>query len=295
MRLAVTSSSGRHPRQIIAEHREETDMPQLIWGFMLLVAAGPAIAAPDDKVDEKLAPADQVKSLMADYEKSQKRAEPEALAARLLELAEENPEDEGVTPVALIHVVTLQMRGAEATKLRRLALERLARDHAASDQLGRVVLQLTYEPSSAGAAFLRAVADKNPKDELKGKATYGLGAMLSQAAKIARQLLQKPELEQRVEAAFGKETALWLRGVDADRLVEEAEGLFETAAEEFADVPIYGDLTLGDAAKGQLFEIRNLSIGKAAPEIEGEDLDGTAFKLSDYRGKVVVIDFWGNW
>ena len=27
----------------------------------------------------------------------------------------------------------------------------------------------------------------------------------------------------------------------------------------------------------------------------GEDLNGVAFKLSDYRGKVVVLDFWGDW
>ena len=35
--------------------------------------------------------------------------------------------------------------------------------------------------------------------------------------------------------------------------------------------------------------------GKTAPDIEGEDIDGKKFKLSDYRGKVVVLDFWGNW
>ena len=56
-----------------------------------------------------------------------------------------------------------------------------------------------------------------------------------------------------------------------------------------------GDRTYGDLADGYLFEIRNLAIGKVAPDIEGEDLDGKKFKLSDYRGKVVVIDFWGNW
>ena len=32
-----------------------------------------------------------------------------------------------------------------------------------------------------------------------------------------------------------------------------------------------------------------------AGEIEGTDQDGVAFKLSDYRGKVVVLDFWGDW
>jgi cytochrome oxidase Cu insertion factor (SCO1/SenC/PrrC family) len=34
---------------------------------------------------------------------------------------------------------------------------------------------------------------------------------------------------------------------------------------------------------------------RPAPEIEGEDQDGVTFKLSDYRGKVILLDFWGNW
>ena len=37
----------------------------------------------------------------------------------------------------------------------------------------------------------------------------------------------------------------------------------------------------------------DLAIGKLAPEISGVDVDGRKFKLSDYRGKVVVLDFWG--
>lgn len=34
---------------------------------------------------------------------------------------------------------------------------------------------------------------------------------------------------------------------------------------------------------------------REAPEISGPDIDGKDFKLSDYRGKVVMLDFWGNW
>jgi hypothetical protein len=33
-------------------------------------------------------------------------------------------------------------------------------------------------------------------------------------------------------------------------------------------------------------------VGSPAPEIQGIDGDGVAFKLSDYRGKVVLVDFW---
>jgi hypothetical protein len=36
-------------------------------------------------------------------------------------------------------------------------------------------------------------------------------------------------------------------------------------------------------------------VGETAPEIKGEDIDGIPFTLSDYRGKVVVLDFWGHW
>jgi uncharacterized C2H2 Zn-finger protein len=38
-----------------------------------------------------------------------------------------------------------------------------------------------------------------------------------------------------------------------------------------------------------------IDIGQIAQEISGEDIDGVPFKLSDYRGKVVVLDFWGHW
>ncbi len=49
------------------------------------------------------------------------------------------------------------------------------------------------------------------------------------------------------------------------------------------------------SAQGQAHSPSDLAIGKVAPEISGVDVDGRKFKLSDYRGKVVVLDFWGDW
>ena len=48
-------------------------------------------------------------------------------------------------------------------------------------------------------------------------------------------------------------------------------------------------------AEAPRFKQQRLQIGMAVPDIEGVDLAGTRFKLSDYKGKVVVIDFWGDW
>lgn len=49
------------------------------------------------------------------------------------------------------------------------------------------------------------------------------------------------------------------------------------------------------SAQGDIFEMENLVVGKVAPDFNATDQDGKAFKLSDYRGKVVVLDFWGFW
>lgn len=39
----------------------------------------------------------------------------------------------------------------------------------------------------------------------------------------------------------------------------------------------------------------SLEIGTEAPEIAASDTLGTKIKLSDYRGKYVVLDFWATW
>ncbi|MBK7645445.1 MAG: redoxin domain-containing protein [Planctomycetes bacterium] len=55
----------------------------------------------------------------------------------------------------------------------------------------------------------------------------------------------------------------------------------------------FADSAAARAARGEP-EV-GLAVGKLAPDFVAKDADGVAFKLSDYRGKVVVLDFWGFW
>jgi peroxiredoxin len=36
----------------------------------------------------------------------------------------------------------------------------------------------------------------------------------------------------------------------------------------------------------------DIAVGKVAQDISGTDGDGSLMKLSDFRGKVVLLDFW---
>jgi len=93
-----------------------------------------------------------------------------------------------------------------------------------------------------------------------------------------------------------KSAMLYLRGsVIQRRGPETAEEADAAIADLRAAAAAAPESRYSKLANGSIFELENLQVGMPAPEIEGNDLDGVAFKLSDYRGKVVVLDFWGDW
>jgi hypothetical protein len=144
--------------------------------------------------------------------------------------------------------------------------------HMKPERLTQLCQRLGQIGGAAGETLLRALLLKDDRGEVKGVACLALAQSLKSRAD------NLPEAQAK----------------DADKLRQESEELFLRAGDQFSAVK-FGRGTVGEKAKGELFELRNLSIGKTAPEIEGEDADSKKFKLSDYRGKVVLLDFWGNW
>jgi len=114
----------------------------------------------------------------------------------------------------------------------------------------------------------------------------GMGMIEGDRAKeILKQLGEKPK------SADVRSAALFSLGeiLHGDGSKDEAVAVFRRIEKEFS-----GSAAATRAA-GFLFEIENLQVGMVAPDFEAVDEKGVAWKLSDYRGKVVVLDFWGIW
>jgi peroxiredoxin len=61
---------------------------------------------------------------------------------------------------------------------------------------------------------------------------------------------------------------------------------------EFPDYEHYYFGTNGAAAERMLFDLDNMLLGCTPPDLTGTDLSGKQIKLSDYRGKLLLVDFW---
>lgn len=167
-----------------------------------------------------------------------------------------------------------------------VAAMKLATEHHASNpKIGKTIAWLGYYPphpdldkerAAVAQALIRAVAEKNPDKNARGQ------AMMALAWEAGRRF------------AVGE----YKRSPDSEKLAAEAEKAFEVIIKDYANCPRLmrdGHGTLGERAEQELYELRYLRIGKTAPEIAAEGVDGAKFKLSDHRGKVTVVVFWASW
>jgi hypothetical protein len=158
------------------------------------------------------------------------------------------------------------------------AIELLLAHHSENPKIGRacgVMGSFADWEHAPTMELARTVAEKNPDRVARGQAMLALARLTSRKGK----------------------TLEYRKTGDPKPVLDEAERLFDAVVSKYADCPhlARGKGTLGETAKNELFELRFLAVGKTSPQISGEDLDGRKFKLSDYRGNVVVLDFWGHW
>lgn len=178
-------------------------------------------------------------------------------AEKFLALAEANPESSSAVD-ALIWV-SEHSRGEMLER----ANARLLTDHSSDARLLPIIFMMMYSREDGTEAQLRELT-KSSEASVRGVATFALGSFL----------------------------------MKKDDQSPEAKMLLQSVVDDYSDVSFDmrgNDFKIAPKAEGALFALNNLQIGMMAPDIQGVDLDGVDFKLSEYRGKVVLLDFWGNW
>jgi hypothetical protein len=296
-------------------------MTRTAIGFLGLLVLLPALQARDKP--ETLTPAQQYKALIKEYETAyaeyrkalakaktreeaqkvfqEKNPEPEKFAPRFLELAEKYPKDPAAVD-ALIRLVTFGRLKRDPQSPRSKAFQILLRDHVQNEKMTALYpalgyIGVGYARDKDSQQLLHAVLEKNTHRRAQALACLCLAEQAEGCLRAVRELKDDPErARKKWETWLSKETVDALAKADLDKLSKEAETYYERFIKDFADVAALRGNVLGEEAKKSLDELRHpILVGKPVPEIEGEDIDGVKFKLSDYRGKVVLLDFWGHW
>jgi peroxiredoxin len=227
---------------------------------------------------------------------------------RLLALAEAHPTDSAAVD-ALVWIVATSTNGYDAFKERGVRIKRamniLAEDHLDDPRVGRVCLELTGAATPLRDEFLHTIYAKSTDRRNKGRSCLALGKFL----------LAKSETVSRLQGSSGEEVMRRVKAESPHRmpyyekllredpgvLAHQGEQLLERAIAEYGELPYDPTFllkvveTLADVARTDLRRFRDLAVGQKAPEIEGKDVDDNALKLSDYRGRVVLLTFSGNW
>jgi thiol-disulfide isomerase/thioredoxin len=243
-------------------------------------------------------------------------------APEFLRLAEGAPRDPAsftaliwVGEFGALCIDTCKYDGTPGSQLMERAFELLAADHLEDESVGRLCLALPRLPSPARESFLRRVVQESKNPLVRGRACLALAELLKTKLACAESVAQPTsgDVGTKFEDTWGSVYLAHLRGCDRAALGTEAERLLVRVVEEFpgiafvrgsSETPVWrgtaakdvaAKKTLGMVADADLEEMRHLAVGDVAPDIEGRDAENVAFKLSDFRGKVVLLTFSGNW
>lgn len=220
----------------------------------------------------------------------EKAPNPDDWATRMLAIVAKSPKD----PAAWNCLVWIA-QNVPNPDVQAKAIDRIMADHLTEPTVAVVCMPLQGSQAPNVEAFLRAVVEKNPDHTAQGTASYALAKLYAYRRDLGKTLAEGDmDLRGKVEKFYGKDATAKLLAADTAALGKKSEEVLDQTAQKYGDVKM-GRSTLGEQVANELFEIRNLAIGKVAPEIVGADVDGKPMKLSDFRGKVVALDFFGFW
>jgi len=260
------------------------------WNCMVALLASllPALHAQDTKADAKAA----YEAFVAEF-KAADKASRTAMQAMM-------QTDEWKAAVAAKDQAKInQLRSAQPMvdrpAMARKALE-LAASHEGDGRVPFYCWAIVYSPDKELAA---SAIDAILEDHVESPAVVELMEKAMVVSRAVGNEKGKQVLDAVIARNPSKEAKAWAMywsSISVTRDKNSTEEQRAAAKQLMADAAKLAEGTiLGDRIAAPEFEKSSLQIGMESPDIVGEDLDGVTFKLSDYRGKVVVLDFWGFW
>ena len=253
----------------------------------------------------------KVKTLMEgarkEYAAIEKRADRDELAARLREESAKFVPDAVERAFAIVAPHAAESRAVEplvwilsispASDPGAKSADFLSKYHLVRKE----TLELAQRSNTSGNAWvepmLRAQLASPALPEDQGwRIELALAELTQSKAALPDWLADAPDAEKKqFERTHGRKCLEEIETLDPAKLRVEALRQYGALAVKYPDKKLKSGLNVSERAKQSIFEIEHLAVGQVVPEIEGEDLDGVKFKLSDYRGKVVLLSFWGSW
>jgi thiol-disulfide isomerase/thioredoxin len=237
------------------------------------------------EADSDKASAGNYEALEADLAAAWKKAETQedrdkviaTFGKKFLEFGTKNPRDPRAVDALLVVVQVVPQGDKAGTRVR--ALEALQKDHlkTGSPALRKKLKVLANRPGDDEAFDLvRQVATRSDDVTTRAWACKALIQGYERRVDLAERLEKGGPNREQIEKALGAKVVRRLLDKAPDNRLKLRQ-FRKKLATQYASV------------------FPDLSIGKPAPELVCEDLEGKKVKLSDYKGKVVVLDFWTTW
>jgi thiol-disulfide isomerase/thioredoxin len=194
-------------------------------------------------------------------------------APRFLNFAQDNPKDP-MAVKALSMAINLGNGPKSPSWSGILAI--LDKEYAAKPEIKPVLRAVGRWADDAGNKLLLDVVAKNPDRKIQGLAYRAIAEGEQQAAQMADEL----RANERARASVAKDRgAAYVDQLlaNAEHAREKAKELTQIVHKKYADV------------------LPDLSVGRPAPEVVSQDINGNKVQLSSLKGKVVVLDIWATW
>lgn len=272
-------------------------MRRLFTVFFAMTLVLASVRADDEKKDDVKSPDDQWKELRQDFMKER------TAVIRAVNAADKDKQEE------MFYAKMGELLVSQLPKFMAFA-----KANAANDS-GFNALMFVFQnsggemPNKETAAKIGVFADESLKALLeqheaklvsRPAVLEGAGDRGMRVLRALREKLKSGEGHVRVTASLANMLKMPTERADNDEKAakaanqaSEAEALFVEVIAKGAEIPALNSLVT--AAKANLAELQTLGIGKVMPELESKDLDDKPVKLSDLRGKVVVVDVWATW